>query len=281
MAGTALSDLPLPETVSVTTSGTDGSGAAITADAPITWTCEDYDAATAGTYTFTGVLGSDTLTNPGCFTLTATVTVRAAEGGTTASGSLLPESPTDNANVWASGMEVTTQNPAKAIDGSTGTLWSGNKMKDKDGSTLYDTLENAVSWLTVDLGENVESISQIVMQYNANVWPTDYYIQAGGSSISYDGYTTPGDATTYSTDDTTNRHTKNGEGWVDLYRGTRTAVSDSNPTFTVNSTDFTTALPSGTRYLRLYFTGINSYARAGTGIGLKELAVTGTRAVPP
>lgn len=79
--GTAQDALDLPEMVSVTLS--DGSKTTL----PVTWTCADYDANTAGTYNFTGTLGSaEGVSNPDGLTAQITVTLQNRSSGGGSSG---------------------------------------------------------------------------------------------------------------------------------------------------------------------------------------------------
>ena len=82
--GTAQNALDLPETVGVTL--LNGS----TATLPVTWTCANYDASAAGTYTFTGTLGSaEGISNPNGLTAQITVTLerKSSGGGSSGGGS--------------------------------------------------------------------------------------------------------------------------------------------------------------------------------------------------
>lgn len=80
--GTAEHALGLPATVEVTLS--DGTNRALAVE----WSCADYAAATAGSYTFTGKLAlPDGITNPKGLKATVVVTVKAAGSETGGGGS--------------------------------------------------------------------------------------------------------------------------------------------------------------------------------------------------
>ena len=101
--GTAQDGLGLPETVGVTLP--DGSKAAL----PVTWTCADYDADRAGTYTFTGTLGSaEGVSNPDGLTAQITVTLqnRSTGGGSSSGGSGSSSSNRPDASVSGAGGKV-------------------------------------------------------------------------------------------------------------------------------------------------------------------------------
>lgn len=230
---------------------------------PVTWSCDDYDPEVPGDYTFTGVYQLDgSIANPGLFALSAVVTVK--------EDASQPSEPEEenlalNHPVYVSGVEVANATgPELAVDGSNETRWSGNKMK-------VDTTSD--SWIVVDLGEDVDTITSISMEYFNKVWPTDYVVQVAGSDFVPQDYSkvnvgTVSDESTFAGD-----NAKDAACWTTVQEFTGLSQSD-NPTDTVS--DIT--IPEGTRYVRLYFTGINSSA-AGHAIGLKELTVMGTRAV--
>ena len=255
--GTEKDMVGLPERAEVTLSGGQ------TLSVPITWSCDDYDADQAGTYTFTGTYELDGLgvSNPGLFTLTAEVTVKAASGEGQEENLAL-EHP-----VYVSGVEVNYQTgPALAVDGDASTRWSGNMMKhDVDND----------SWIVVDLGDDVENITDISMSFHLKVWPTDYVVQVADSSFIPQDYSTVNVGTSIGDESAfTGDNAKDAACWTTIYSQSNLSLND-NPTLKVDEAGLE-KIPEGTRYIRLYFTDMNS-AAAGHSIGLKELTVTGTR----
>lgn len=261
--GTALDMVGLPERAEVTLS--DGSVVSL----PVTWSCEEYDPDEPGDYEFVGTYVLDEgLTNPGQFQLTATVTVKpdAEEPVGPQEGNLALKQ-----TVYVSGVEVSGQTgPALAVDGDAETRWSSNKMKrniDRD------------AWIVVDLGEDVQSITSISAEYFNKVWPTDYVIQAAGDDFEPKDYsntnigTDIGDPSAFEED-----NAKDATCWTTLATFTDRTGAD-HPTDSVESSDFEKVVPEGVRYIRLYFTEMNSQA-SGDAIGLEELTVMGTRKAP-
>lgn len=265
--GTAIADVPLPAQVSVQTSGDE------TVSVPVTWTCETYGNGTvAGTYHFIGTLGdlNGTLSNPGCFTLTAVVTVKPGSVvDPPVSGD--PEklvSPTSPA--YASGCEEAMQTPDKALDGlsdeDSGHRWNSNYMKVK---------ADKPAWFVVDLGENVTSITSITMDYFKKVWPSDYKIQVAGSGFTPVDYCEENGAGggTMNAATFTGDNAEDAACWTTI-KTVSGAVCNDYPVITID--EFDASIPAGTRYLRIYFTAMNS-AAAGHAVGLRELTVMGTR----
>ena len=177
--------------------------------------------------------------------------------------------------VYVSGREVANATgPEFAVDGKEDTYWSGNGMK-KQG----DATDQLPSWIVVDLGENVESIFNVTMQFNKKVWPTELVIQAATSTYNPTDYA---DINVFreKRDDGLGDAIKgdNAESaniWHNLATKSCDSLSDT-PTVVV---DNLSAIPEGTRYLRVFFKSMNGVA-AGHAIGLKELNVYGTRFAP-
>ena len=263
--GTPIDKVGLPFQADVVLSGGN------TVTIPVTWTCDNYKADTAGQYTFTGSYDlSGGLSNPGGFTLSATVTVNdpvdtSSDAVTTAGEeeNLALEHP-----VYASGLEVNSQTfAADAVDGKLDTRWSGNKMKVDD---------TADSWIVVDLGEDVCDITEVSSSYYAKVWPSDYVVQVAGSDFVPTDYSTVNVGTVSDESAFEGQNAKDASCWTTI--GTYTGMSGDGRTDAL--TNFEAAIPEGTRYLRLYFTSINQSA-FGHSIGLNELEVTGTRYLDP
>ena len=234
-----------------------------TVSLPVIWSCDDYNPETPGDYTFVGTYQlDDSLTNPGLFALTATVTVKPEAGG--------PVEPEEenlalNHPVYVSGVEVSNQTgPELAVDGNTGTRWSGNKMK-------VDTTSD--SWIVVDLGQDVDTITSISMAYFNKVWPTDYVVQVAGDNFTPQDYSKVNVGTVTDNSAFAGDNAKDAACWTTVKEFSGLSQND-NPTDTVSDV----TVPEGTRYIRLYFTGINGSA-GGHAIGLKELTVAGTRTV--
>ena len=170
--------------------------------------------------------------------------------------------------VYASGLEVNHQTfAADAVDGKLDTHWSGNKMK------VADTAD---SWIVVDLGEDVCDINEVSSSYYAKVWPSDYVVQVAGSDFVPTDYSTVNVGTVSDESAFEGQNAKVASCWTTI--GTYTGMSGDGRTDAL--TNFEAAIPEGTRYLRLYFTGINQSA-FGHSIGLNELEVTGTRYLDP
>ena len=266
--GTAAENVPLPDRVEVTTSG----GTAT--EAPVTWSCESYDASTAATYTFVGEfdLAGALLTNPGCFALTANVTVRPAEGGSTSEENLAL-----NKTVYVSGAEdKNTQAPANAVDGSTNNQWNSNHMTSGSQNNKTDLGD---AWIVVDLGANINSITSVSMNFFNLIWPTDYMLQVAGSNFTPVDYVDNGTKAennanvmegTYTGD-----NAENAACWTTIKTVSHASYS-AHPTVTFNAADFDATVPTDARYFRLYFTGLN-HGASGNSAGVKELTVNGTR----
>lgn len=249
--GTPEAFVGLPHQAEVETSG----GHTVTL--PVSWSCPDgYDGTVPGVYSFTGVyeLDGTGLTNPGGFELSASVTVRTipedpgqppvtpptenlALGRPVEVSGYEPGGPQGNKDVVVNGVTDSTDINER---------WSSNYMK---GSGLVDGKQTP-SWVTVDLGEDVDGIQSVKAYYHAKVWPTDYVVQ-------------------FSAD---------GQDWTDAETIQRDNGSLADAP--VDELDLTDAqIPDGVRYIRLYFNTVNENA-AGHSVGLKELEVYGTREIP-
>lgn len=193
--------------------------------------------------------------------------------GTKTFGSATPsENLALEGDAYVSGLDANNDMTGdKAVDGNTGTRWTGNFMKN---GVDYD------SWIVVDLGDDVESISEISMEFYNLVWPTDFVVQVAGNAFTPVDYSTQNIGS-----NVTNQAAfsgQNGAGadcWTTIRAYTGLSLN-AHPTITLSSSEFEAAVPDGTRYIRLYFTGMNGSA-AGHSIGLKELTVTGTRTAAP
>ncbi len=268
--GTAAENVPLPDQVSVTTSG------GTTTEVPVKWSCGSYDALTAATYTFVGKfdLADALLINPGCFEVTVDVTVRPAGGGVTPETNLAL-----NKTVYVSGVEVANSTtPDLAVDGNRDTRWSSNYMK-SNGATNG----NNPAWIVVDLGADVNSISSISMEYYNLVWPASYVVQVAGSDYTPKDFSTGTNANvgTVPADDEafSGQHAKDAGCWTTVKTFTDQAPG-AHPTNNVTQAELAGAtLPDSIRYVRLFFTKMNASA-GGNSIGLEELTVNGTRTAP-
>ena len=255
--GTPIDKVGLPFQADVVLSGGN------TVTIPVTWTCDNYKADTAGQYTFTGSYDlSGGLSNPGGFALSATVTVNdpvdtSSDAVTTAGEE---ENLALNGEVWVSGYEPggNQSNANVVTDGETvsgsdlNKRWSSNYMK---GPGLVNDKQTP-SWVVVDLGENVCDVTAVKAYYHAKVWPTDYEVQFSATGEE--------------------------DSWVTVYSETRD--DGSMPDGQIDTIDLTDQLladiPDGVRYIRIYYNAVNT-AAAGHCIGLNELEVTGTRYLDP
>lgn len=118
-------------------------------------------------------------------------------------------------------------------DGDEKTKWDSNFIKGNNAT------ENA--WITIDLGEDKNEITQLIVKYFNKIYPTDYEIQISEDNVNWK---------------TIKEIQKNHNG----------------PTSPVDSIDFET--PISTRYLRLFFKELNN-AAAGNGVGITELMIMG------
>ena len=277
--GTAAGNVPLPDRVSITTSG------GTTTEVPVTWSCGSYDAITPATYTFVGEfdLADALLTNPGCFTLTSNVTVRPAEGSVTPEGDLIVGS----SRVFASGIsDSKSPNNVRVEAGE----WGSNAMKTAYSSNLID---GAAAWIVVDLkGDGtaaaVNSITEISIQpaTGNKAWPTKYVVQVAGDGFTPVDYTTingnksavdPGiDANTFTGD-----NAKDAFCWTTIATYDKPAedVSGKNKKDTLTAEQLA-LIPDNPRYLRLFFTEVNVNANAASAINLAQIIVKGTRTAP-
>lgn len=128
-----------------------------------------------------------------------------------------------------------------AIDGNSDTRWSSGPLNAKSYGTPAD------QWLVLDLGEHTAYIDQIRIDYYLKVWPTNYHIQVSNDK----------------------------ETWIEIAKYDRASSNDTNITDTIDLD-----VPVMARYIRLYYPvdGLNQNA-AGGSVSIKELAVTGKRAV--
>lgn len=123
--GTPIDKVGLPFQADVVLSGGN------TVTIPVTWACDDYDPETPGNYTFVGTYQlDDSLTNPGLFTLTATVTVKPEAGQ--------PAEPVTGNLALGCAVTVSGEEPgvstsgSNLVDDNTGSRWSAwPKMKEK------------------------------------------------------------------------------------------------------------------------------------------------------
>ncbi|MCI7473268.1 MAG: beta-N-acetylglucosaminidase domain-containing protein, partial [Clostridiales bacterium] len=254
--GTPIDKVGLPFQADVVLSG----GKTVTI--PVTWTCDNYKADTAGRYTFTGAYDlSGGLSNPGGFVLNAVVTVNApvnksADAVTMADNE---ENLALNGEVWVSGYEqqptAPQDNKAVVTNGINDSAdikerWSSNFMK---GNGMVGD-QQTPAWVVVDLGEKVSEITSIKAYYHARVWPTDYEIQFSAT---------------------------NGDDWTTVYSVSQRTNGTDNQIDTIDLTgELENPIPADARYIRVYYTGLNT-AAAGDSIGLRELEVTGTRNLDP
>ena len=118
-------------------------------------------------------------------------------------------------------------------DGDDKTKWDSNAIKGNNAA------EN--SWLTIDLGEEKNEITQLIIKYFNKIYPTDYEVQ-----ISSDN-----------------------ENWETI----KTIEKEPNgPTYPIESIKFDPAISA--RYVRLLFNELNSGA-AGNGVGITEFMIMG------
>ena len=118
-------------------------------------------------------------------------------------------------------------------DGDDKTKWDSNFIKGNDAS------KNA--WVTIDLGEDKNEITQLIVKYFNKIYPTDCDVQ-----ISQDN-----------------------ESWETVKQVQK---PHNGPTYPIDSIDFET--PISARYLRLFFKELNTGA-AGNGVGITELMIMG------
>lgn len=224
--GTAFEELILPAEAAVNLSDSS------TATLPVTWDAGDYNGNVSGTYTLTGRLTvPDTMTNNGNVTASITVTVKSS-----------PEEIKNlalNKPVEVSGVETAAFPGELAVDGDKSTRWCSGYMK-KVGDT--EETEQTPQWIIVDLGEGVNTISQINASYFNKVYPTKYEIQISDT----------------------------GKSWKTIQTIDKVHNGPTNPTDTV-----TLESPVTARYVRLYFTQMNVVA-AGHAVGLTELEIMGS-----
>ncbi len=195
--------------------------------------------------------------------------VEGARGGT---GVSEPENLALEQDIYVSGVEVTNQtHPYMAVDGDSSTRWSSNMMK---VTTTSD------AWIVVDLGQDVEHLSEISMEYFKKVWPTDYLVQVAGDDFNPVDFSGQNIGANHEAEGTfTGQNAIDAPCWTTLQTYSGLSSAD-NPTEILSSGDFAEEAPEGVRYIRLYFTGVNA-AAAGHCIGLEELTVTGTRTQTP
>lgn len=118
-------------------------------------------------------------------------------------------------------------------DGDDKTKWDSNFIKGNNAD------KNA--WVTIDLGEEKNEITQLIVKYFNKIYPTDYEVQ-----ISSDN-----------------------ENWETV----KEIKKDHNgPTNPIDSINFET--PKNSRYVRLFFKQLNTGA-AGNGVGITELMIMG------
>ena len=118
-------------------------------------------------------------------------------------------------------------------DGDDKTKWDSNFIKGNNAS------ENA--WITIDLGEDKNEITQLIVKYFNKIYPTNYDVQ-----ISEDN-----------------------ENWETIKEIQK---PHNGPTYPIDSIDFEN--PISARYLRLFFKELNTGA-AGNGVGVSELMIMG------
>ncbi|WP_291648569.1 beta-N-acetylglucosaminidase domain-containing protein [Clostridium sp.] len=118
-------------------------------------------------------------------------------------------------------------------DGDDKTKWDSNFIKGNNAS------KNA--WITIDLGEDRNEITQLIVKYFNKIYPTNYDVQ-----ISNDN-----------------------ENWETIKEIQK---PHNGPTYPIDSIDFET--PISARYLRLFFKELNTGA-AGNGVGISELMIMG------
>ena len=253
--GTPIGKVGLPFQADVVLSGGN------TVTIPVTWTCDNYAADTAGSYTFTGSYDlSGGLSNPGGFALSATVTVN--DPVDTSSDAVTTAGDEENlalkGEVWVSGYEQQASAPQDNKDVVTNGInnsdninerWSSNFMK--GGGMVGD--QQTPAWVVVDLGEEVGEITSVKAYYHAKVWPTDYQIQFSATN------------------------SQNNEDWTTVYSVSQRTDGTANQIDTIDLTGaLENPIPDGVRYIRVYYTGLNTGA-SGNSIGLRELEVYGSR----
>lgn len=172
-----------------------------------------------------------------------------------------------------------------------GTQWIGSQMKDKSTSTTYG--ENAKSWIILDLNVLVKTITEVTIQYNAKAWATNYVIQVAGADLVPSTYTGNTKASEATDGRFTGDNAVDSSKWTTIYTMDRSNGDTAGPTDTINATtngfsggggvntnataNITTAtIPEGSRYLRIYFTGINPNAQAASSVNVKHIEVKGT-----
>ena len=131
----------------------------------------------------------------------------------------------------------------QAVDGSTSTRWSSERMKN-DGAT--DASTQTPQWLVIDLSAEKTNVSEIKISFYIKVWATKYQIQTA-------------DTNTGSTEWETVKSVERASG----------SLSD-------NPVDTFTDVTSLKRYVRFYFEKINVNA-GGTGVSVTEISIKGTQ----
>lgn len=176
------------------------------------------------------------------------------------------------------------RNGSMAVDGTIANIsrWKSNTIK--NGNTMNAV--NSHAWLVVDLGEDVESLSEIKVHFHFKTRATDYVLQ-----VATDAYTPTDYSSNVGEADVTGEAFtgKNAKGdpdtayWTTIATATGKTWSNTDadkaaPCDTYAATDLTN-LPSKIRYLRIYVTGM--WHEAGeNGTSIQELEVMGTRTAP-
>lgn len=142
----------------------------------------------------------------------------------------------------ASDSENTTWTPDKTVDGDTASADS----RWSSGRTMWND-PVIPQWIQLDLKTNVTDITEIKVYFNAKVWATKYQIQTR-SSVN-DEWRTVKDISVESSDET-------------------------------NKIDTFTDVKELDRYVRFYFTEINSKA-IWDAISVKEIEIYGTQLIDP
>lgn len=144
--------------------------------------------------------------------------------------------------ITASASENSTYTPEKVVDGINDTEPS----RWSSGRTMWDNPAGP-QWLQIDLKSNVTDITEIKVYFHAKVWATKYQIQTRASAN--DEWRTVKDV----------------------------SVESSNET---NKIDVFTDVNELDRYVRFYFTEINSNA-VWDAISVREIEIYGTQIIDP
>ena len=246
--GTLIDKVGLPFQADVVLSGGN------TVTLPVTWACDDYDPETPGNYTFVGTYQlDDSLTNPGLFPLTATVTVKPEAGQ--------PAEPVTGNLALGCAVTVSGEEPgvstsgSNLVDDNTGSRWSAwPKMKEKNDTVPSNQIAD-VEWAVFDLnqsqnGEDLggsNTITRVIVTGSGNkAWGTKYAIQVSDTGADGD--------------------------WSTV-KECEWPAKDSTVSVQENILDESVQ----GRYVRILFHEMNTFAMAANSVSIGEIQIFGTK----